>query len=402
MHKIIKLFLVVSLMIFSLSFQNTQVNAATNSPMSTIETLVKLINQESWQSIPELWVSDMKAGISPFFSSNENKQNHKGLFNIKKAKLLDWKELSYEEASPYTTVHDNARYFYFSIDNSVHKDDKYHMNGINYYLSALVQENGEWKIAQFSTAPVDIFVANKIGFSTEDEKKLAENFEKRNEGKFLNRKGEILETNANTNTLKSNKINIVDEPKNLIGSENISLLAANDHTVPGYIDVYITNPKNGNIGSTAMPSFYYYVENVLPNEWGPAWTTESLRAGALAVKMYGWYAVYYPLASAVGCDVYDDTRSQVYIVGTAVTKTTLAVNDTIGKGLHRGDNGQLFLTEYIAGSLSEGGKAGGKVWQYGSKYFADLGWTHTSILNYYYDGSTKVGGTGKYYVYFYY
>lgn len=57
--------------------------------------------------------------------------------------------------------------------------------------------------------------------------------------------------------------------------------------------------------------FKDYVRHVLPNEWGASWPVESLRAGAMAVKMYGWRMI------ALGgkwsdADVWDSTCDQVY------------------------------------------------------------------------------------------
>ncbi|MBV6714411.1 hypothetical protein [Paenibacillus chitinolyticus] len=65
------------------------------------------------------------------------------------------------------------------------------------------------------------------------------------------------------------------------------------------------------------------MKNTLPNEWSPNFKEESLKAGALVVKMYGWYAAYYPLANQVGADIYADTRSQAFTYGTESTIFTL-------------------------------------------------------------------------------
>ena len=42
-------------------------------------------------------------------------------------------------------------------------------------------------------------------------------------------------------------------------------------------------------GSVVRVDFKTYVKNVLPNEWVSSWPAESLKAGAVAVKSYGWY-----------------------------------------------------------------------------------------------------------------
>jgi hypothetical protein len=73
--------------------------------------------------------------------------------------------------------------------------------------------------------------------------------------------------------------------------------------------------------------FKEYVQNVLPNEWIKTWPQESLRAGAMAVKMYAWYYV------SIGgkyedADVYDSTCDQVYVPGVAYASTNRAIDFT--------------------------------------------------------------------------
>src|SRR5688500_19819906 len=41
-------------------------------------------------------------------------------------------------------------------------------------------------------------------------------------------------------------------------------------------------------GAVDVVDFATYTRNVLSREWISSWTTESLRAGALAVKHYAW------------------------------------------------------------------------------------------------------------------
>ncbi|RTZ51679.1 hypothetical protein EKO25_26050 [Bacillus sp. SAJ1] len=84
----------------------------------------------------------------------------------------------------------------------------------------------------------------------------------------------------------------------------------------------------------------------------------------------------------------------MYIVGTAVSSTNAAISYTDGLGVRKED-GKLFLTEYRAGSYDTSGKASGKVSQWGTKYLAENGKNYSYMLNYYYSGSTVVGGTGK-------
>lgn len=385
---------------------------AASSPFSVMEDFIKYENQQEWSKIPALWDKVNEKSLKSFVSNRENKLNNIGLFNIKKAKIVRWKELNPNDARHYSFVtNQSAKYYYVAVEYQVRKEDKYHLNGINYHLAVITQDNREWKISQFSTAPVDLFIEEDLDFGTPDEKEMALILKQRFKGEFVNRSGRILEINKATpeqllkergqSPLSTQKI----KEKLGIMDDSISI-QTHDHTQPADIRVYITQSKNvsyyGCSGCVRRPGFTYYVQNVLPNEWGPSWHPNSLKTGALCAKMYGWYGFYYPLASSVGADVYDDTRSQVFLVNTSLTATNYAISNVAGIGIHRKDNKALFLTEYIAGSYATGGKSGGKVWQWGSKYFADNGQLPYQILSYYYDGSSKVGGSGKIYEFFTY
>ncbi len=57
-------------------------------------------------------------------------------------------------------------------------------------------------------------------------------------------------------------------------------------TPPSTIRVY-----RAATGAVETVNFRVYAKNVLSREWIGSWTTESLRSGAVAVKMYAWYHV---------------------------------------------------------------------------------------------------------------
>jgi hypothetical protein len=133
--------------------------------------------------------------------------------------------------------------------------------------------------------------------------------------------------------------------------------------------------------------FRDYVKHVLPNEWDPAWSRESLRAGAMAAKMYAWYQIArggkWPDA-----DVYDSTCDQVYRPNIAYARTNAAVDDTWGWRLMRGT--QLTATYYRAyfSQCQEAGLAGDCMGQWDSKAMADAGSTWQQILKYFYANTT--------------
>ncbi|MCJ7511887.1 MAG: hypothetical protein MUO23_02820, partial [Anaerolineales bacterium] len=93
--------------------------------------------------------------------------------------------------------------------------------------------------------------------------------------------------------------------------------------------------------------FKDYAKHVLPNEWVNSWPHESLRAGAMAVKMYAWSYI------AIGgkwpdADVYDSTCDQVYNPAVAYASTNNAVDFTWNFRLLRNSDSNLFRTFYRA------------------------------------------------------
>ncbi|MEV4583206.1 SpoIID/LytB domain-containing protein [Nonomuraea jabiensis] len=134
--------------------------------------------------------------------------------------------------------------------------------------------------------------------------------------------------------------------------------------------------------------FKTYVKNVLPNEWVSSWPSESLKAGAMAVKNFGWYwALHSNRKTADGrCfDVYDHTSSQVYKPGSAKAVTSAAVDATWGARLTR--NGKIFRAQYCATTTACGNWVDGD-WmsQNGSRDKARAGWSYSRILQHYYTG----------------
>jgi hypothetical protein len=141
------------------------------------------------------------------------------------------------------------------------------------------------------------------------------------------------------------------------------------------------------LGRVDRVDFKTYVKNVLPNEWIVSWPAESLKAGAMAVKSFGWYWALHSTRKTSGgaCfDVYDTTLSQVYKPGSATTATSAAVDATWSTRMTRG--GAILQAQYCATTTACGGWATGN-WmsQYGSRDLANAGDSYSTILNYYYD-----------------
>ncbi len=132
--------------------------------------------------------------------------------------------------------------------------------------------------------------------------------------------------------------------------------------------------------------FMDYVKHVLPNEWIPSWPWESLRAGAMAAKMYAWSIIAaggrYPDA-----DVYDSTCDQVYNPAVSYTSTDLAVEYTWNwRQTRSGNLVRAYYRAYYSQCVAAG-LAGRCMGQYDSRDMARNGNTWDEILTYFYEGS---------------
>ena len=134
--------------------------------------------------------------------------------------------------------------------------------------------------------------------------------------------------------------------------------------------------------------FKEYVKHVLPNEWVSSWPTESVRAGAMAAKMYAWSYI-----AAGGkwpdADVYDSTCDQVYNPAVSYTSTNNAVDFTWNWRLLRSDGQSLFRTFYraYASQCADAGLTGYCMGQYESRDMAYDLFTWDEILAVFYTGS---------------
>ncbi len=156
---------------------------------------------------------------------------------------------------------------------------------------------------------------------------------------------------------------------------------------PSTIRVYRTAT-----GAVETIDFRTYVKNVLSREWISSWTTESIRAGALAVKNYAWYQVLhwrgYVNAAGACFDVFDSTRDQHYDPSRPTyAAMASAVDATWGTLAHK--SGRIFATYYNAGAPYEacGANANGwQMFQWGTQSCGLTGKTAAQIMGIYYPG----------------
>ena len=147
-------------------------------------------------------------------------------------------------------------------------------------------------------------------------------------------------------------------------------------------------------GAVDTVDFRAYVKNVLSREWISSWTTESLRAGALAVKNYAWYQVLhwrgYTNAAGACFDVFDSTRDQHYDPSRPTYAAMAAAVDATWSTLAL-RRGRIFPTYYNAGQANEpcgNGANGWQMFQWGTQACGLAGRSAAQILATYYTGVT--------------
>ena len=145
-------------------------------------------------------------------------------------------------------------------------------------------------------------------------------------------------------------------------------------------------------GAVETVDFVAYAKNVLSREWISSWSTESLRAGALAVKHYAWYQVVhwrgYVNAAGECFDVFDSTRDQVYDPSRPTYPSMAAAVDATWTTLAT-KAGRLFPTYYGAGTPHEACGAGANGWQmrqWGTQACGLAGLSAAQIMATYYSG----------------
>ncbi|MBE0449013.1 MAG: hypothetical protein IBX64_13145 [Actinobacteria bacterium] len=380
------------------------------SPTMVVEHLVDAMNSQNYHAQINLWIRHEQDILRQFLFNDSNaKAKGLGLHGIKNAKLLGLKQLPIEvgnrygaDATDYISEYGDAYLFYAAFDLKVRKESHYFMNGANYFLVLLVPEGDQWKVALMPQAPVYELNQDGFGFADEAEKKAI----KRQQ--HLEKTGEVINENeiviedlsASPGQLREEKggkdtVRIFKEDAKLAQSD-VSIAATSEHTKPSTIRVYLTNSTNYKFYGRSAPfsksiDFYYYTKNVLPKEWGydSTYKDKSLQAGAIAVKMYGWYRVYHPKWPSLNADVQDNTKDQTFIVTSEKSRTTSAINAVggIGVDIKSGSSYVLFEVHYKDGYYSDGGRYGGWMWQHGTRYWADKEKGYTFMCHWYWDKS---------------
>jgi peptidoglycan hydrolase-like amidase len=130
-----------------------------------------------------------------------------------------------------------------------------------------------------------------------------------------------------------------------------------------------------------------YCEDVLPNEWVPSWNLESLKAGAMAIKMFAWYHHLHPVTiDGFTFDVDNTTNFQHFRYLSRQPDTNKAFYATRNLYYVK-PNGEIIELNYRAGIQDNPNwqyRNAQKMAQWGSEYWAVKGRTYLQILQFYY------------------
>lgn len=156
------------------------------------------------------------------------------------------------------------------------------------------------------------------------------------------------------------------------------------------VAVRANNDPRGAILWVQTVGFQEYCDDVLPNEWMSSWSSQALRAGAVAIKMFAWYHSLHPVTvDGFTFDVDNTTNFQEYKYLSATTLTDTAVQDTWRLVLVP-QTGEILQLDYRAGIPNNPNWAfvgSQRMAQWGTEYWGQVArLSYVSILSLYYPG----------------
>lgn len=167
-------FLILMVVINILPLANS-VDVENEEPVNVIHSYFEDLNKKQWVNATSWWVNKSKEDLLGFIADKENQTHKRGLLNIKEADLVMWKELPYEYAQQYLPTryvkkYKNPKVYYVGVNYQVYSQNEFFIDGMNYFLITIVQEDGKWKIALINDVPVSSMISDGYGFGTKDEK----------------------------------------------------------------------------------------------------------------------------------------------------------------------------------------------------------------------------------------
>lgn len=188
---------------------------ATETTDAVIKSFAEAIDTENWSEVTELYSDFEKNDIEVFFNNQNNEVEKIGFYSIEEFELIDYLKINNDDLSKFATIgkyadiYDTEQFVGYRITANVKCDleSKYFYNGLNYFLIILVNEDNNWKIAEFSSASPELI--NYAGNTSKVTTKTIKNYDQkedtatqivadRNKGVVLNGNGEVIETNQAT------------------------------------------------------------------------------------------------------------------------------------------------------------------------------------------------------------
>lgn len=355
MKKNISIFLIISLVIFSIvptmyaNSDNDNVKFNSNDYSNLVNNYFELFLNCN-NSLISILSSNIKADHQNFISNHANIENNIGMFNI----------LEYGEIEIINQNLDNVLNKYellVKVNLNVVNENNYFINGINYFKVVIVKEDGVLKIDEFSIPDIE----------------------------YIN----TYEPNkSDCDIYLSNRLRVFGSKIGMYSYDDAVSSFVNLN--PTSIKVLITATNN-----IQTVNFKQYCKVVLANEVYSSWNSEALKACGLAVKQYGWHLIISPKYPSLGYDVKDSTADQKYDPSKTIPSSISTAIDNIYNYVVVNNNGHHIFTSYhagISGQYDHPGVAyvkyhGGRLSQYGSQKIATEGGNFKNILHYYYDYS---------------
>lgn len=141
-----------------------------------VRRTIDAVNTQDWDQFIDLQAEENQQDYRRFAANPSNAEKHTGLFNILSAKIVEIKELPLAAASALTEIDSyQQKYlqvaaYYIGVDYTVYQETEDYFNGVNYELVITVFEDGAWKIAEMSNAPIEILIDKGYGFGSADER----------------------------------------------------------------------------------------------------------------------------------------------------------------------------------------------------------------------------------------
>ena len=361
--------------------------------LQLIDDYTKSINNQDWTSYKNCFDDSLREALKNFPSKKQIEQKT-GLLSVENISTAMIKEISLDSAqyieprfrSIDVTEYDKLYAYYIGFDIKVSKESQFFYNGVNFYLMIVGIRNGVAKITQLENAYYfDRIKELNVSFNTASEQIAHTIIDARKQGIIINAQASVLNYLSDSSKDRALNEGLVRE-----GSLATSLLystkSSNRSIYNGidepYIKVYITD---SDIVKT-IPLFEYVI-NVLPNEWYPSWSYESLEAGCMAIKTYAWYNILNPRFPATLYDAHvtdSPSNYQHYVENSTNIRCTIAARE-VQNYVMVDENYDLFDARYSAGSYNDFGESGGEMYQWGTKYLSDeYDMSFSDICQYYY------------------